>query len=44
MSEQKDKAPDRTALDDDEAPEVVAHEGDEEPWCIIYTCSTHADE
>jgi hypothetical protein len=44
MSEQERKGLDRKTQDDDEAPEVVAHEADEEPWCVAYTCGSLAPD
>jgi hypothetical protein len=44
MSEREDKARDRKAPDDDEAPEVIAHEGEEEPWCVSYACGALAPD
>ena len=39
MSETENSVPEET-----EAPEVVAHEGEEEPWCVIHSCGTNAAE
>jgi hypothetical protein len=40
MSEKEDKGLYRKARDDDEAPEVIAHQVEEEPWCQGYSCSS----
>jgi hypothetical protein len=38
MPEPQDQPLNDTTTNEDEAPEVIAHQSEEDPWCAIYSC------
>jgi hypothetical protein len=30
--------------DEDDAPEVIAHDAEEDPWCAVYSCGSLAPD
>jgi hypothetical protein len=42
MSEPKNSGEQDKPLEDDESPEVIAHDAEEDPWCGVYSCGSLA--